>query len=188
MKRKTIVEYAVIALMAIALALVIQAFVVKPYRIPSESMNTTLLPGDRVLVNRLVYHFRDVHRGDIIVFHYPLDTSFVFIKRVVGLPGDTLQTKGGLLYVNGKQLSEPYICKVNGVPETTEPGQATSSAATAPAWSLKTPYTVPAGNYFAMGDNRIHSDDSRTWGPVPAKDLIGRAFFVYWPLTRIRRL
>ena len=188
MKRRTIVEYAVIAIVAIGLALVIQAFFVKPYRIPSPSMNNTLLPGDRVLVNRLVYHFRDVHRGDIIVFHYPVDTSFVFIKRVVGLPGDTLQIKGGLLYVNGNQLSEPYIRKVDGVPETTTPGQATLGTTMAPAWSLKDPYTVPAGNYFVMGDNRTESDDSRTWGPVPAKDLIGRAFFIYWPLDRIRRL
>jgi signal peptidase I len=187
-KRRTIIEYAVIALVAIVLALVIQAYVVKPYRIPSPSMNDTLLPGDRVLVNRLVYHFRDVRRGDIIVFHYPVDTRWVFIKRVVGLPGDTLQVKGGLLYVNGRQLSEPYIRKVNGVPETTEPGQPAAGTTMAPAWSLSKPYTVPAGNCFVMGDNRTQSDDSRTWGPVPAKDLIGRAFFVYWPLTRIRRL
>ncbi len=188
MKRRTIIEYAVIAIVAIGLALVVQAFIVKPYRIPSPSMNDTLLPGDRVLVNRLVYHFRDVHRGDIIVFHYPVDTSYVFIKRVVGLPGDTLQVKDGLLYVNGAQLSEPYIRKVNGVPETTEPGQPMPGSTMLPAWSLKEPYTVPAGNYFVMGDNRTESDDSRTWGPVPAKDLIGRAFFIYWPVTRIRLL
>jgi signal peptidase I len=187
-KRRTIIEYALIAIVAIVLALVVQAYVVKPYRIPSASMNDTLLPGDRVLVNRLVYHFRDVHRGDIIVFRYPVDTHWVFIKRVVGLPGDTLQTKGGLLYVNGKQLSEPYIRKVNGVPETTDPGQPAPGTTMAPPWSLSKPYKVPSGNYFAMGDNRTQSDDSRTWGPVPAKDLIGRAFFVYWPLTRIRRL
>ena len=77
---------------------------------------------------------------------------------------------------------------MNGVPETTQPGQPMPGSTMSPAWSLKEPYTVPAGNYFVMGDNRTESDDSRTWGPVPAKDLIGRAFFIYWPVTRIRLL
>jgi signal peptidase I len=175
--RRPAVEYAIIAVCAIALALLIQAFVVKPYRIPSESMTNTLKVGDRVLVNRVVYHFRHPRRGDIIVFQSHA-VGMTLIKRVIGVPGDTLSLSNGSVYVNGRRLNEPYVLRVNGVATATEPftdGQ---------PWSLAKPYTVPPGHYFVMGDNRSQSDDSRDWGPLPASELIGEAFFRYWPLNR----
>lgn len=181
----TLLEYLVIAVVAIVLALVIQAFLVKPYRIPSPSMVDTLLIKDRVLVNRVVYHLRDVERGDIVVFRYPLDREYVFIKRVVGLPGDTLQARDGKLYVNGVAQDEPYVHKTGGVTDPTNPAGPIAGTTMSHAWSLDAEYVVPEGSYFMMGDNRTDSDDSRVWGPVPEDDLIGSAFFIYWPVKRI---
>ncbi len=178
-------EYGVILVAAIAVALLLQAFVVKPYRIPSPSMVPTLDPDDRVLVARFWYHFTSPARGDIVVFKYPLDTHVVFIKRVIGLPGDTLSLRDGQVYVNGVRQNEPYVAKVDGRPAPTDPAPTIAGSTMSEPWSLNQPYTVPANSYFMMGDNRIDSDDSRVWGPVPARDLIGRAFFIYWPLTRI---
>jgi signal peptidase I len=183
--RSTLLEYAVIALVAIGLALVIQAFLVKPYRIPTPSMVDTLEVGDRVLVNRVVYHLRDVDRRDIVVFRYPRNRDVVFIKRVVGLPGDRLLAKDGKLYVNGVAQDEPYVHKTNGVTDPTNPAGAVAGTTMASPWSLVDEYTVPEGTYFMMGDNRTDSDDSRVWGPVPEDDLIGEAFFIYWPLDRL---
>ena len=178
-------EYGVILVVAIAVALLAQAFVVKPYRIPSPSMVPTLDPGDRVLVARFLYHFTTPARGDIVVFKYPLDTHIVFIKRVIGRPGDTLSLRDGYVYVNGIRQNEPYVAKVDGKPSPTNPAPSIADSTLSEPWSLNQPYTVPAGTYFMMGDNRLDSDDSRVWGPVPARDLIGRAFLIYWPVTRI---
>jgi len=183
--RSTLLDYAVIAVVAIGLALVIQAFLVKPYRIPTPSMVDTLEIGDRVLVNRVAYHLREVRRGDIVVFRYPKNRDVVFIKRVVGLPGDRLQAKDGKLYVNGQPQDEPYVHKTNGVTDPTNPSGVISGTTMSPPWGLAGEYTVPAASYFAMGDNRTDSDDSRVWGPVPEDDLIGEAFFIYWPLGRL---
>jgi signal peptidase I len=187
-RRNAFVDYGIIAVVAIALALLIQGFVVKPYRIPSPSMNDTLLPGDRVLVNRLIFRFRDPHRGDIVVFNWPVNKKYVFIKRVIGLPGDTISLSGGHVLVNGRVTSEPYVRKVNGVPVPTEPAPPSPGTTMSEPWSLQRPYKVPAGDYFVMGDNRTESDDSRDWGPVPSGDLIGQAFLIYWPIPRIRIL
>ena len=178
-------EYAVILVVALAVAFLLQAFVVKPYRIPSPSMVPTLDPGDRVLVARFLYHFTPPARGDIVVFKYPLDPRVVFIKRVIGLPGDTLSLRNGHVYVDGRQLSEPYVAKVNGRPAPTQPAPPIAGSTIAEPWSLNQPYRVPRGTYFMMGDNRLDSDDSRVWGTVPARDLIGKAFFIYWPVSRI---
>ena len=178
-------EYGAILVVAIAVALLVQAFVVKPYRIPSPSMVPTLDPGDRVLVARFLYHFATPARGDIVVFRYPLDTHIVFIKRVIGRPGDTLSLRDGYVYVNGIRQNEPYVAKVDGKPSPTTPAPSIADSTLSEPWSLNQPYTVPAGTYFMMGDNRLDSDDSRVWGPVPARDLIGRAFLIYWPVTRI---
>jgi signal peptidase I len=175
---RTIVEYVVLAVVAIAVALLIQAFLVKPYRIPSESMENTLLIGDRVLVDRVSWRFSDPARQNIVVFHPPF-AGPVLIKRIIGMPGDEVSLKDGAVYINGKKLDEPYVRKIKGKPVPSDPFD------NGLPWSLQSPYKVPAGNYFVMGDNRIDSGDSREFGPVPRSQLVGKAFARYWPPNRI---
>jgi signal peptidase I len=176
---RTILEYVVLAVVAIAVALLIQAFLVKPYRIPSESMEDTLLIGDRVLVDRISWRFSEPERGDIVVFHPPF-AGPVLIKRIVGMPGDQLSLRDGAVYVNGEPLDEPYVrIGDKGSPEPTDPFD------NGLPWSLQEPYTVPDGNFFVMGDNRTDSGDSREFGPVPRGQLVGQAFARYWPPSRI---
>jgi signal peptidase I len=175
---RTILEYAVLAIVAIAVALLIQAFLVKPYRIPSESMENTLLIGDRVLVDRISWRVSDPRRTDIVVFHPPF-AGPVLIKRIIGMPGDEISLVDGAVYVNGEPLDEPYVRKIAGKPVPSEPFD------NGLPWSLQEPYTVPADSYFVMGDNRIDSGDSREFGPVPRAQLVGHAFARYWPPARI---
>jgi signal peptidase I len=182
---RTIFDYGLMAVIAIALAIVVQAFIVKPYLIPSSSMANTLVPRQRVVVDRLIYRFRPVHRGDIIVFRCAPLADAVLIKRAVGLPGDLLALRNGRLYVNGVQASDSFVDKVDGVVEPTQSAYASSTDDPSAPWSLARPYRVPAGRYFVMGDNRTDSDDSRYWGTVPQSAIIGQAFFTYWPLGRI---
>lgn len=177
-RRRTVVEYAVLALVAIGVALLVQAFLVKPYRIPSPSMEDTLLIGDRVLVDRITWRFSEPERGDIVVFHPPFGGN-VLIKRIVGMPGDELSVAEGRLYVNGSPLSEPYVRREAGAPVPTEP------FLNGLAWGLAAPYVVPQGSYFMMGDNRTNSGDSREFGPIPRDQLVGQAFARYWPPARI---
>jgi signal peptidase I len=168
---------------AIAIVLAIKAWVVNPYRIPSSSMEPTLHcaggPGcearlsDRVLANRFIYHFRSPHRGEIVVFKTPPEAKArcgaggTFVKRLIGLPRDRWAEKNGYVYINGKKLNEPYVKPDRRDTETHEP------------------ITIPKGMYFMMGDNRASSCDSRVWGPVPRKNLIGEVFATYWPPNRI---
>jgi len=191
----SILELVIIVVVALGLALAIQAFLVKPYRIPSGSMLPTLKIGQRVLVNRLGNRFNDPKIGEIVVFHPPAgaegtgdtcgDTnrspgkacdkptpqkaSENFIKRVVGLPGDKLSIQNGHVIRNGKRESDPYIAPCAG----------------GSACNLPQTITVPPDHYFMMGDNRGESDDSRFWGPIPDNSVIGVAFFTYWPPDRI---
>ena len=175
---RTAVEYAVLAAVAIAVALLIQAFLVKPYRIPSESMQDTLQIGDRVLVDRITWRFSEPERGDVVVFHPPFEGP-VLIKRIVGMPGDTLELREGRVVLNGQLLEEPYVRRIGETPVPTEP------FGNGLPWALDAPYTVPPGNYFVMGDNRIDSGDSRDFGPVPRDQLVGSTFARYWPPGRI---
>lgn len=175
---RTVLEYIVLAVVAIAVALLIQAFLVKPYRIPSPSMEDTLLIGDRVLVDRISWRFSEPRRGDVTVFPSPM-LGQVLIKRIVGMPGETLSLRDGAVYVDGKRLKEPYVRRVNGRPEPSAP------FGNGLAWSLQQPYTVPDDSYFMMGDNRTDSGDSREFGPVKRSQLVGRAFARYWPPGRI---
>jgi signal peptidase I len=182
------IDWIVTIVGAIAIVLAIKAWVVNPYRIPSSSMEPTLhcaKPAngcearfsDRVLANRLIYRFRDPERGEIIVFETPpaarlrCGAGGTFVKRLIGLPGDRLELRneGGLsyVYINGKKLDEPYIGKNRR--DTRGPES----------------YDVPQGQYFMMGDNRSQSCDSREWGTVPRKNLIGKVFATYWPPNRI---
>ena len=188
----SLVETAVIVIIALGLAVGIQAFLVKPFRIPSRSMVPTLEVKQRVLVDRIGTRFSDPGRGDVMVFKPPKgadesacgvshpedspcpkhtaarsDTNF--IKRVVGLPGDRLSVKRGRVYIDGKLQKEPFIRPDAGCEICNEPR----------------PITIPKGEYYMMGDNRGESADSREWGPVPKKWFIGKAFFTYWPPGRI---
>lgn len=149
---------------AFVLALLIQQFLVKPFGIPSESMEPTLLKGDRVLVNRLAYRFGEPQRGDIVVFRPPLGKED-YIKRIVAMGGDTVEVRSGRLFVNGVTLEEPYLKEQQMLGHYDE-------------------IVVPEGSYFMMGDNRNNSGDSRVFGPVDEKAILGKAFLVYWPLSR----
>ena len=158
-----IIEVVVIVAAAFVLALLIQQFIIKPYVIPSPSMEPTLVEGDRVLVSRLSYHFRDPERGDIIVFQPPgYQDSEPFIKRVVAVAGDTVSVHNGALWVNGEAQDEPYLKEypiLDDYPEV----------------------TIAPGHVWAMGDNRNNSGDSRVFGPVSEDAIIGVAFAIYWP-------
>jgi signal peptidase I len=177
-KSRTILEYVVLAVVAVAVALLIQAFLVKPYRIPSASMEDTLLIGDRVLVDRVSWRFSQPERGDIVVFHAPV-IGPVLIKRIIGLPGDEISLSGGFVYINGRRLDEPYVRLIDGHQEPSEP------FSNGLPWSLQEPYKVPADSYFVMGDNRTDSGDSRDFGPIKREQFVGRAFGKYWPPGRI---
>ena len=210
-RRRLVIEYVIIIAVAVGLALLVQAYAVKPYRIPSGSMENTLMVGDRVFVNRFIYHFRGVHRGDIVVFREPgsgPDAGTVLIKRVIGLPGDLLSlhkvpglTAGGeqvyRLWVNGKLANEPFVRHYDDAITVQQGTQTLTSSTVAEStspfsdgmpYALVVPYRVPAGTYFMMGDNRTDSGDSRQFGPMPSADIIGEAFLIYWPLNRLRIL
>ncbi len=185
---RVVVDWAVTIVGAVAIVLLVKAFVVNPYRIPSSSMEPTLhcaKPAsgcearfsDRVLANRLIYHFRDPRRGEIIVFNTPdaarikCGAGGTFVKRLIGLPSETVEVRlkqgEGYVFVNGKQLREPYI----------KPDRRPTEAFG--------PVKVPPDHYFMMGDNRAQSCDSREWGTVPRGNLIGEVFATYWPPNRI---
>jgi signal peptidase I len=184
------IDWIVTIVGAVVIVLLVKAFVVNPYRIPSSSMESTLhcarpelgceaRYSDRVLANRFLYRIRDPRRGEIIVFETPpaaqakCGAGGTFVKRLVGLPGETVEVRvrnnNGYVYINGKPLEEPYI-------------QASRRSLVQPFGPLK----VKPGNYFMMGDNRSQSCDSRMWGTVPRGNLIGKVFATYWPPNRVR--
>jgi signal peptidase I len=195
MKRGSLRELVMIVVVALGLALLIQAFVVKPYRIPSESMEPTLVVGQRVLVDRIGNRVGDPHVGDIVVFHPPSgaelpigeqcgtpppegqaclqrtpeEANTTFIKRVVAVPGDRIRIDDGHVIRNGARAREPFILPCGGGEGCTFPREV----------------AVPRGEYFMMGDNRGSSDDSRFWGTVPRDWIIGGAFATYWPPNRL---
>ena len=195
---RSAVELVAIVVVALGLALAVQAWLVKPYQIPSGSMEPTLHVHQRILVDRLGMHFSSPHIGEIMVFHPPAnydscadpkqgemsdaafapqacdavgaeEGSITFVKRVVGLPGDHLRIVNGHVYRNGKKESAPYAADCGGGGECNFPQT----------------IVVPKGDYYMMGDNRGNSQDSRFWGPVPRSWLIGGVFFTYWPIDRI---
>jgi signal peptidase I len=183
-------------------ALFVLTFVVQPFRIPSESMERTLLVGDFLLVNKSLYAssgvwhtilpYQEIKRGDVVVFHFPLDPSQPLVKRVIGLPGDRIHIQSGQVYINGKQLNEPYVVFENSDSDTFRdrfPTTIYSDPGIDPQWWQEMrqrvsngDLIVPPGHYFVMGDNRNHSRDSRYWGFVPRKNMMGHPFLVYFSL------
>jgi signal peptidase I len=186
--KSTIREYWEALLIAIIFVNFARIFVFQAFKIPSGSMEDNLKIGDHIVVNKFIYGpkgdgllsklvpLRDVERGDIIVFRYPKDPAIDFVKRVVGLPGETITIRNKEVSVDGKPLHEPYALYVD---RRVYPG----GDFLPEQYRLRDnfgPYTIPAGQYFAMGDNRDDSSDSRFWGTVPRGHIKGRAFMVYW--------
>lgn len=155
----------------------VQTFVAQPYEVNLHSMDNTLLPGQYVLVDKLTPRWSPYERGDIVVFQPPEtspgEAAVPFIKRVIGLPGETVELRGGKVYVNDLELEEPYIFEEDGVAQPTDP-QADG----------RTEWLVPDGQLLVMGDNRGNSSDSRIFGPIEIGDVIGRAWLRYWPIDR----
>ncbi len=141
--------------------------VVARVRVENISMEPTLMPGEFILVNKLSGRLNDISRGDIIVFHFPGDIKEDYIKRVIGLPGDTIEVRGNMVYVNGSPIREPYI-------------------AAEPAYNGT--WVVPSENLFVLGDNRNQSSDSHSWGFVPWANIVGKAMVIYWPLDQFKTL
>jgi signal peptidase I len=170
---RSAVEWVVIVVAALLAALLIKTFLLQAFYIPSDSMNPTLVTGDRVLVNKLSYHFHDVHRGDIVVFKRPPGendpTIKDLIKRVIGLPGETIEGRDGQIVVDGRVLNESYVAKNSPMSDFA-------------------PRKVPPGHYFVMGDNRGNSKDSRVFGPISKSLIVGRAFIRVWPISSISLL
>ena len=163
-------------LWAAALALVIRTLIVAPFKIPSGSMRPTLIEGDRILVNKFVYRFRQPRRGEIIVFRFPEDPKRPFIKRLIAVGGDTVEIREGHIFVNGRMASGEEVS-----PTTYYYNQG-------PFGQEQTVTDVPQDMYFVLGDNSSSSHDSRFWGFVPKRSLIGRAMSIFWPPTRLRVL
>lgn len=157
-------------LIAIGLALVIIVFLYQPVKVEGTSMAPLLSDQERIFINKFVYRFEAIQRGDVVVFWYPLDRSKSFIKRVVGLPGETVEIRRGAVYVNEKIVPEPYV------PPMYED------------FSDFGPVRVPKDSYFVMGDHRISSNDSRVFGPVANHYIYGRAVFAYWPVDHFGSL
>lgn len=156
--------------LSVLLAFTIIVLLYQPVQVEGTSMMPLLQNHERIVVNKIAYHVESIHRGDIIVFHYPLDPAESFIKRVIGLPGDWVGIRDGEVYVNGQRLSEPYILPAYLGQESF------------------TPVHVPPGHYFVLGDHRDFSSDSRNWGPVARSYIYGKAVFAYWPLKDVGSL
>lgn len=161
-------------LIALVLALIVRTFFVQAYKIPTGSMKPTFLPGDRILVNKLVYDLRRPKRGEIVVFESPVKPHRDFIKRLVGKGGEVLQIEKGNIKINSDVIDSPdifnqiYYYKIGDF------------------ITGKEKIKIPSNHYFMLGDNSLRSKDSRFWGFVSDGKIIGRAFFIYWPITRIR--
>jgi signal peptidase I len=188
----------------IVIALFVLTFILQPFRIPSESMERTLLVGDFLLVNKTIFAppghwswllpYRAPQRGDVVVFHFPVDPTDHVVKRVIGIPGDRIHLHNAVVYVNGQPLSEPYAVFEPAYQDSyrdnfptrlyTDPGVDTRWWRQMRADVQNGDLVVPPGQYFVLGDNRNHSRDSRYWGFVPAREIVGRPFVIYFSLRR----
>jgi signal peptidase I len=191
-RSRIVVDWIVTIVVAVLIVLAVKGWVVNPYRIPSPSMEPTLHcarpeplceadRSDRVLANRFIYHFRDPRRGEIVVFHAPKAAERaciggIFVKRVIGLPGEVWAERNGYTYIDGRRLPEPYIR-----PERRD--EKTKTLFDIPPTG--TMRRIPKDMYLMEGDNRAHSCDSRVWGLVPRENIIGKVFMTYWPVRRV---
>ncbi|MCK4859355.1 MAG: signal peptidase I [Candidatus Omnitrophica bacterium] len=173
--KQTIREYAESILIAFVLAMFIRTFFVQAFKIPTGSMRSTLIEGDRILVNKLLYRFKEPQRGDIIVFKYPLNPKRDFIKRLVASAGENVEIKDGNIFIGGK-IADNEILKEIYYYNCGDYGQENTSI------------KVAKKSLFVLGDNSAVSKDSRYWGFVPRKNLSGKAFLIYWPPKRFRIL
>ncbi|HTW23915.1 MAG TPA: signal peptidase I [Candidatus Baltobacteraceae bacterium] len=155
---------------ALGLAIVVMIFLYQPVKVEGTSMNPLLSDQERIFINKFIYRFEPIERGDVVVFWYPLDRSKSFIKRVVGLPGETIEIRDGHLYINGEELADQYVPV--GYIDGSNYG----------------PRRIPQGDYFVMGDHRDSSNDSRVFGPVPRSYIYGKAVFAYWPVDHFGSL
>lgn len=184
MKKSVVREYAESLIIAVVLALFVRTWVFQAFKIPTGSMEPNLLIGDHLIVNKMIFAptvtgverallpQRPIRRGDVIVFKYPEEPERDFIKRVIGLPGDRLELRRKVVYINGQPIDEPYAHLIEPPSE--------SGDVTGDLREFYGPVTVPQGQYFMMGDNRDDSQDSRYWGFLPAHYVKGRALFIYF--------
>ena len=156
-------------LLAGIIVFLLNTFIVQLYWIPSPSMEPTLFVGDRVVVSKMSYWSKEPERGDIVVFKFPKDTKINLIKRIIGLPGETLSVKDNRVYINNEALSETYVPTQKNIPDFG-------------------PVLIPQGQYFMMGDNRDNSADSRVWGFVTEELIRGKANYIYWPFGRVGKI
>jgi signal peptidase I len=177
-------EGVIVLVVALVAAVLLRTFVVQTFFIPTGSMEPTLNVGDRILVNKLSYHLHSVHRGDIIVFTRPADENCGgpqvgdLVKRVIGLPGETISVSGGYVDINGARLDESWLpASRQGITGQGPPGNTAN---------LARPYKIPADDYYVMGDNRMDSCDSRYWGPIPRSSIVGKVELRVWPLDAIK--
>lgn len=156
---------------ALSIFVVFYLFIVQPHQVKGASMDPTFHDGEYILTDKIDYRFHSPQRGDVVVFKAPRNPDYDYIKRIIAVPGDIVSIKNGFVYVNNQKLDENYI---------------TSDTMILPGQYLQDSQEIRMGvdEYFVLGDNRSHSSDSRAWGTVPKKDIIGRAFFRYWPFTR----
>jgi signal peptidase I len=160
---------------SILIAVVLIVFIYQPVKVEGTSMTPTLTDQERIFINKFTYRFGlgGIERGDTVVFWFPLEPSKSYIKRVIGTPGDRVRVENGQVFVNGRALVEDYVPRENWDPSS---------------WRNGDEQTVPAEEYFVLGDHRNSSSDSRTWGYVPRKNIYGKAVFVYWPPDKVGRL
>ncbi|MCP4649857.1 MAG: signal peptidase I [PVC group bacterium] len=166
-------EYGESLLIAFVLAMIIRTFIVQAFKIPTGSMIPTLIEGDRILVNKFIYKFRDPENGEVIVFKYPEDPKIDFIKRLIASEKETLEIENGRIYLNGEQTKNPNI-------------NARFYYNRGPYGQIGQAIDIPEENYYVLGDNSKNSRDSRYWGFVPKKNMVGKAIVIYWPPHRIR--
>jgi signal peptidase I len=158
--------------LALAIFVLVYLFLVQPHQVRGNSMFPNFHDGEYLLTNKLSYRLGEPKRGDVIVFKAPKNEEYDYIKRIVGVPGDKLTIKGGHVYLNDQLLKEAYL-----------PADFTTSGGSFLREGEE--FTIPAGEYLVLGDNRSHSSDSREWGDVPVENIIGKAWLRYWPFNRV---